>query len=365
MMVARRWASKAGRSRASEGERGVELEDRMKDHRVGRADTTVQPSQGAVEALLSVSELRTYFPSARGTVKAVDGVSFDVAPGSSLGIVGESGSGKSVTSLSIMGLVDEPGYVASGSIMFRGKDLVALSEREMRSIRGRDITLVFQEPMSALNPVYTVGAQVVETLRAHRNFSRRKAMDRVVELFSLVGIPAPEQRIHDYPHQLSGGMCQRVTIAMALANEPDLLILDEPTTALDVTIQAQVLDLVKDLRARVNTAVLLITHDIGVVAEICEEVVVMYGGEVMEKGTVAQVTKDPKHPYTVGLLSSIPRPGMKGRPLNAIGGAVPNPLDMPPGCPFQPRCPKAMDVCSTKPGQRQLEDARHVACWLY
>jgi oligopeptide/dipeptide ABC transporter ATP-binding protein len=212
--------------------------------------------------------------------------------------------------------------------------------------------------------VYTVGKQVVEALQAHQKLSRQAAKERAVELFSMVGLPDPERRVHEYPHKLSGGMRQRVTIAMALANEPSLLILDEPTTALDVTIQAQILDLVRDLRKRVNTAVLLITHDIGVVADICEEVVVMYCGRVMERGTVAQVTETPRHPYTVSLLNSIPTPDMKGHKLNTIGGAVPNPLQMPPGCPFQLRCPKAMDICSTKPELEEAGDGRQIACWL-
>lgn len=317
------------------------------------------------EKLLQVKNLKTHFKTRSGLVKAVDGVSFDVGIGASVGIVGESGSGKSVTSLSIMRLIEKPGFIADGEILFHGRDVVGLSEREFRSVRGRDLALVFQDPMSALNPVYTVGKQVSESLRAHQNLSREQAMKRAVELFAMVGISAPERRVHDYPHKLSGGMRQRVTIAMALANEPSLLILDEPTTALDVTIQAQILDLVRDLRKRVNTSVLLITHDIGVVAEMCEEVVVMYGGQVMERGTVAQVTEAPQHPYTVGLLTSIPTPGMKGQKLNTIGGTPPNPLHMPPGCPFQPRCPHAMDICATPPGLRETDGGRKVACWLY
>jgi oligopeptide/dipeptide ABC transporter ATP-binding protein len=314
---------------------------------------------------LDVQDLHTHFRTRAGVVKAVDGVSFAIAPGASLGIVGESGSGKTITSLSIMRLIEPPGFVAGGRILFHGRDMVGLSEAEIRAIRGREICLVFQDPMTALNPVYTVGAQVAEALLAHQNLGRAAAMERVVALFRLVGIPDPERRVHEYPHKFSVGMRQRVTIAMALANEPELLILDEPTTALDVTIQAQILDLVRELRHRVNTAVLLITHDIGVVTELCEQVVVMYGGRIMERGTVAQVTTDPKHPYTLGLLASIARREMRGRRLNAIGGAVPNPLHMPPGCPFQPRCPQAMDVCATDPGLRDPGDGRRVACWLY
>jgi oligopeptide/dipeptide ABC transporter ATP-binding protein len=322
---------------------------------------TAAPRDGV---LLDVRNLQTHFATRAGVVRAVDGVSFDVPAGASVGIVGESGSGKSVTSLSVMRLISSPGFIAGGQILFQGRDLAALSEREVRAIRGRELALVFQDPMSALNPVYTVGKQVAESLRAHQKLTRQAALDRAVELFSMVGIPAPERRVHEYPHKLSGGMRQRVTIAMALANEPSLLILDEPTTALDVTIQAQILDLVRDLRRRVNTAVLLISHDIGVVAEICEEVVVMYGGRVMERGTVEQVMNNPRHPYTVGLLNSIPRPEMKGRKLSTIGGTVPNPLRMPPGCPFQPRCPKAMDICSSKPELSDVGDGRQVACWL-
>ena len=315
--------------------------------------------------MLEVRDLHTYFRTMDGVVKAVNGVSFAIAPGSSVGIVGESGSGKSVTSLSIMRLIEPPGWIASGQIVFRGKDLASLSEEEMRQVRGDDISMVFQEPMTALNPVYTVGDQVAEVLRVHRKISRRDALDKTVDLFKRVGIPAPERRVHDYPHNLSGGMRQRVMIAMALANEPDLLILDEPTTALDVTIQAQILELVKKLREEANTAVLLITHDIGVIAEMSEEVIVMYGGKVMERAEVMQIIKDPKHPYTKGLLASIPSLGMKGQRLNVIAGAVPNPLNMPPGCPFAPRCPYVMDVCNTLPELKTLEDGRQVFCWLY
>jgi oligopeptide/dipeptide ABC transporter ATP-binding protein len=315
--------------------------------------------------MLEVRDLRTHFRTMDGIVKAVDGVSFDIAPGASVGIVGESGSGKSVTSLSIMRLIEPPGWIAGGHILFRGKDLASLSEEEMQKVRGDDISMVFQEPMTALNPVYTVGDQVAEVLRVHRKVSRREAMNRTVELFKMVGIPAPERRVNEYPHNLSGGMRQRVMIAMALANEPDLLILDEPTTALDVTIQAQILELVKKLRKEVNTAVLLITHDLGVIAEMSEDVIVMYGGKVMEKGTALQLLKDPQHPYTKGLLASIPSLGLKNERLNVIAGAVPNPLNMPPGCPFAPRCPYVMEVCTTMPELKTLDDGRQVFCWLY
>jgi oligopeptide/dipeptide ABC transporter ATP-binding protein len=330
-----------------------------------RSDAQAVAAATNRQAMLEVRDLHTHFRTMDGIVRAVDGVSFNVRAGSSVGIVGESGSGKSVTSLSIMRLVEPPGWISGGHIMFKGRDLASLSDEEMRKVRGDDITMVFQEPMSALNPVYTVGNQVAEILRVHRNVSRAEARDRTVALFKLVGIPAPEQRVNDYPHNLSGGMRQRVMIAMALANEPDLLILDEPTTALDVTIQAQILELVKNLRKEVNTAVLLITHDIGVIAEMSDEVIVMYGGKVMEHASVDQIIKDPKHPYTKGLLASIPSLGMKGQRLNVIAGAVPNPLNMPPGCPFAPRCPYAMEVCMTMPELKRLEDGRDVFCWLY
>ncbi len=315
--------------------------------------------------LLQVRDLRTSFRTRGGVVKAVNGVSFELFAGGSLGIVGESGSGKTVTSLSIMRLIEPPGTIDGGQILFRGHDLLALSEDEIRALRGRDVCLVFQDPMTALNPVYKIGTQIIEVLLAHQRIDRAAALRRATDLLRLVGIPSPERRVLDYPHQLSGGMRQRVVIAMALANEPELLILDEPTTALDVTIQAQILDLVRELRHRVNTAVLLITHDIGVISELCEQVVVMYGGRIMESGTVEQVTVDPKHPYTRGLLSSMPSRAMRGQRLTAIGGAVPNPLRMPPGCPFQPRCPHAMPVCATDPGLRDPGDGRRVACWLY
>jgi oligopeptide/dipeptide ABC transporter ATP-binding protein len=315
--------------------------------------------------MLQVQDLQTHFRTMDGIVRAVDGVSFSVNQGASVGIVGESGSGKSVTSLSIMRLIEPPGWIAGGQILFNGTDLASLSEDQMRKVRGDDIAMVFQEPMTAHNPVYTVGDQVSEIVKAHRDVSRREAMRKAVDLFKMVGIPAAERRVSEYPHNLSGGMRQRVMIAMALANEPDLLILDEPTTALDVTIQAQILELVKDLRREVNTAVLLITHDLGVIAEMSDEVIVMYGGKIMERADVTQIVKDPKHPYTKGLLASIPSLGMKGQRLNVIAGTVPNPLNMPPGCPFAPRCPYVMDICTTMPELKTLDDGRQVFCWLY
>lgn len=313
------------------------------------------------EVVLSVRDLQTWFDTPAGTVRAVDGLSFDIRARRTLGIVGESGSGKSVTSLSIMRLLDPPGRVAGGEILFRGQNLATLSEAEMCRLRGQALCLVFQDPMTALNPVYRVGWQVAEAIRAHTETSARAARERVIELFRMVGIPDPERRFDEFPHNLSGGMRQRVTIAMAMANRPDLLILDEPTTALDVTIQAQILDLVKGLT---DTTVLLITHDIGVVQEMCDEVIVMYGGRVMEHGPVGAITGAPRHPYTAGLLASIPSAALRGQRLNAISGSVPSPLAMPPGCPFAPRCPRAMPVCATRPAAVEVAPGHRVACWL-
>jgi oligopeptide/dipeptide ABC transporter ATP-binding protein len=301
-----------------------------------------------------------------GIVKAVDGVDMAIAPGKTLGVVGESGCGKSVTSLSIMRLVDPPGWIAGGQIKFDGKDLAKLSEEQMRHIRGNKISMIFQEPMTSLNPVFTVGNQVGEAIRVHRKVSKRDAEARVVELFRMVGIPSPERRVKDYPHNMSGGMRQRVMIAMALALQPSLLIADEPTTALDVTIQAQILELIKDLRTKVNTAVLLITHDIGVVAEMADEVIVMYTGKVVEQGDVVSVLRNPKHPYTVGLLSSIPSLGVKNQRLNVIPGTVPSPLNLPKGCTFAPRCPHVMGIChEQEPALKTLEGGVMAKCWLY
>ena len=316
--------------------------------------------------LLNVTDLKTYFRTMDGVVKAVDGVDFSLKPGQTLGIVGESGCGKSVTSLSVMRLVDQPGWIAGGQMRFRGTDLATLSEKEMRRIRGDEISMIFQEPMTSLNPVFTVGNQVMEAIIEHRKVSKREALAQTVELFRMVGIPSPERRVKDYPHNMSGGMRQRVMIAMALALQPDLLIADEPTTALDVTIQAQILELIKDLRVRVNTAVMLITHDIGVVAEMADNVVVMYTGKVVEHGTVMQVLKTPKHPYTVGLLNSIPSLGQKGTRLNVIPGTVPSPLNLPRGCPFAPRCPHVMAICREElPPLKTLDDGSAARCWLY
>ena len=316
--------------------------------------------------LLEVTGLKTYFKTMDGIVKAVDGVDMAIAPGRTLGVVGESGCGKSVTSLSIMRLIDPPGWIAGGEITFDGKDLVKLSEEQMRHIRGNRISMIFQEPMTSLNPVFTVGNQVGEAIRVHRKVSKKEADARVVDLFRMVGIPSPERRVHDHPHNMSGGMRQRVMIAMALALQPSLLIADEPTTALDVTIQAQILELIKDLRTRVNTAVLLITHDIGVVAEMADEVIVMYTGKVVEQGDVISVLKNAKHPYTQGLLNSIPSLGVKNQRLYVIPGTVPSPLNLPKGCPFAPRCSHVMGVCTEKdPELKTVEGGNKVKCWLY
>jgi oligopeptide/dipeptide ABC transporter ATP-binding protein len=315
--------------------------------------------------LLEVEGLRAHFATPAGVVRAVDGVSFEVAAGASVGIVGESGSGKSVTALSVTGLLEPPGRIAGGAIRFRGRDITGLPDAKLRELRGRDIGLVFQDPMAALNPVYRVGEQIAEAIRAHNRISRKEALRSATELLRAVGIPAPERRVHDYPKSMSGGMRQRVVIAIAIANEPGLLILDEPTTALDVTIQAQILELIKDLRRRIGTAILLITHDIGVITDVCDEVIVMYGGKIMERAASRQLLDSPKHPYSAGLVASTPSSATKGKRLNVIAGSVTNPTRMPPGCPFSPRCPHAMDRCQEMPPTKQLPDGRYVACWLY
>jgi peptide/nickel transport system ATP-binding protein len=319
--------------------------------------------------LLEVRDLRTWFHTESGTAKAVDGVSFHVEPGEVLGIVGESGCGKSVTSLSIMQLVPQPpGEIMEGSsIRLRGEELVGAGEKRLRDLRGNDMAMIFQEPMTSLNPVYTAGDQIGEALRLHRALSKREARQRSIEMLRLVGIPSPEVRVDDYPHQLSGGQRQRVMIAMALSCEPDLLIADEPTTALDVTIQAQILELLAELRQRMGMAVILITHDLGVVAEVCDRVVVMYAGQVVEQGTVEQVFRDPRHPYTEGLLQAVPRLGVKQDELAVIPGTVPSPTEWPIGCRFHTRCPYGWDKC-VREAPALLEtrgDASRVArCWL-
>jgi oligopeptide/dipeptide ABC transporter ATP-binding protein len=318
------------------------------------------------EVLLDVRGLRTYFHVMDGTVKAVDGVDFKIRRGGTLGLVGESGCGKSVTAHTIMRLIETPpGEIADGEIWFDGRDLLTVSTDEMRAVRGNDIAMIFQEPMTSLNPVFTVGDQIAEAVSLHQNVNAKKARGIAVESLKLVGLSAPERRARQYPHELSGGMRQRVMIAMALSCNPKLLIADEPTTALDVTIQAQILELIKELQERTGTALLLITHDLGVVAETVQDIAVMYAGRIVETGTAEEVLLSPKHPYTQGLLNSIPSEQKRGRQLSAIKGVVPNPFRMPPGCKFQPRCPYSWERCLTEP---ELIDVgrpdRRSRCWL-
>ena len=320
----------------------------------------------AEASLLEVAELVTEFRTDRGVVRAVDGVSFDIPRGKTLAVVGESGCGKSVTALSIMRLIPEPpGRIRSGAVRYGGKDLLALGEAEMRSIRGNQISMIFQEPMTSLNPVYTVGEQVAEAVRLHQRKSRREAMQAAIEMFRLVGIPAPEERVRNHPHQLSGGMRQRVMIAMALACRPDLLVADEPTTALDVTIQAQILDLLRKLQEELGMSILLITHDLGVVAESCDEVVVMYAGRVVERAVTEDLFAQPRHPYTAGLMRSIPsyraagaRPGR----LQEIPGMVPSLHELPAGCKFQDRCPAVSERCRAEEPALTRIGASQVRC---
>ena len=316
--------------------------------------------------LLEVEGLRTGFDTREGFLRAVDGVSFEIAPGGTLGVVGESGSGKSVTALSVMRLIDRPGRIAEGSrILLEGRDLAALGERELGGIRGNEIAMIFQEPMTSLNPVFTVGNQIAESVRLHQGLGSKEALDRAVEMMRLVGIPSAEQRVQDYPHQMSGGMRQRVMIAMALSCNPKLLIADEPTTALDVTVQAQILELMKELRERLGMAILLITHDLGVIAEMVDEVVVMYAGRVVERGPVADVFASPQHPYTEALLDSIPLLGMRySTPLRAIRGVVPSSLEWPTGCRFAPRCDYAFDRCIGEDPPLLPVPPQESACWL-
>ena len=282
-----------------------------------------------------------------GLVQAVDGVSFSLGRGKTLGIVGESGSGKSVTALTVMRLLDiPPAEIASGEIWFDGQEILSMPMDEMRKLRGKDMAMIFQEPLTSLNPVFTIGDQIAEQVQLHLKVGKKEAWDRAIESLSLVGIPSPERRVKQYPHEMSGGMRQRVMIAMALSCEPKLLIADEPTTALDVTIQAQILELLKSIQDRTDSALLLITHDLGVVAEMVDDVIVMYGGQVVEQGTVEQVLLEPKAPYTMGLLESIPTSEKRGARLEVIKGVVPSPFNLPPACRFEPRCPYAWEVCS-------------------
>jgi peptide/nickel transport system ATP-binding protein len=316
------------------------------------------------DALLEVSDLRVTFRTRRGTVTAVDGLSFTVDAGDVLGIVGESGSGKSVSMLSILKLIRDPNATVSGSVLFRGRDLLALADRQLREIRGRDIAMIFQDPMTALTPVYRVGWHIAEQIQAHERVTKRAARDRAVQLLAEVGIPDPARRVDSYPHEFSGGMRQRAVIAMALACNPALLIADEPTTALDVTTQAQVLDLMRRLRRTHGSAIVIITHDMGVVSEIAERVLVMYGGRAVERGPKSEVFRRPRHPYTWGLLDSVPRiTGARVRRLPAIPGAPADPLDIAAGCAFAPRCRLRHAACDVLP--ELLGTGGHLdACWL-
>jgi len=299
--------------------------------------------------LLEVTDLQTQFPTRAGLVKSVDGVSFTIGEGELLGLVGESGCGKSITALSIMRLISKPGKITGGSIKFKGEELTTATEERLREIRGDDIAMIFQDPMTSLNPVYTVGEQIAEALRLHRKLDRKAAWSAAIDAMKEVSIPSPERRVKDYPHQLSGGMRQRVMIAMALACDPELLIADEPTTALDVTIQAQILELLDELRKTRKLAVLLITHDLGVVAEVADRVCVMYTGKIVEESGVDELFENPKHPYTKGLLRSVPKlteiGSLKSERLKTIDGTVPSPTNLPNGCHFAPRCDKRLDMC--------------------
>jgi peptide/nickel transport system ATP-binding protein len=318
-------------------------------------------------ALLEVSNLRTYFKTDAGIARSVDGVSFSIEKGEVLGIVGESGCGKSVTSLSLMRLIPQPpGEIMPGSsIKLRGEEIVTASEKRMREIRGNDMAMIFQEPMTSLNPVFPIGEQIAEALRLHKNMNKKQARQGAIDALSLVGIPNAEERVDHYPHQLSGGQRQRVMIAVALSCEPDLLIADEPTTALDVTIQAQILDLLADLRKRLGMAIMLITHDLGVVAEVCDRVVVMYAGEVVEQGTVSDIFTNPRHPYTQGLMNAIPKLGQRDERLTVIPGMVPPATNWPVGCRFNTRCPYAWDLTREEhPELFEVSATQHSRCWL-
>ena len=316
------------------------------------------------DLLLEVRDLETHFETQDGTVRAVDGASLEIRDGQTLGVVGESGCGKSVTALSVMRLIERPGKIVHGEIRLRGRDLLRASDGEMRDIRGGTISMIFQEPMTSLNPVFPCGDQIAESVQLHNGVGRRAAMDRAVEMLRQVGIPDPKRRARQYPHELSGGMRQRVMIAMAISTNPDLLIADEPTTALDVTIQAQILELMKALREQNQMAMMLITHDLGVIAEMADEVVVMYAGKVVERGDVATIFERPHHPYTKGLLNSIPRLGTRRRRLEVIEGTVPNPLNLPAGCRFQRRCRYAMPICDIAPPYQEVDKAHLSRCWL-
>ncbi|RQD66651.1 MAG: ABC transporter ATP-binding protein [Desulfonatronovibrio sp. MSAO_Bac4] len=317
-----------------------------------------------MQPVLEIKNLTTTFYLKKGPVKAVDNVSLSLDKGQSLALVGESGCGKTMLALSILGLIPSPpGKITSGKVIFAGKDLTRLPEKELRSIRGNDISMIFQEPMSALNPVFKVGAQISETLIHHKKLNKDEAKGQTIKLLKMVGIPAPERRFNDFPHQLSGGMRQRIIIAMALACSPKIILADEPTTALDVTIQAQILDLLHELQEKSKTSTILITHDLGVVAQVCSAMAVMYSGRIVECGNVKDILSDPGHPYTKGLLASLPRLD-RNDDLNPIPGTVPEINNLPQGCHFHPRCPQKMDICSRQdPPVKELRSK--IRCWLY
>jgi oligopeptide/dipeptide ABC transporter ATP-binding protein len=322
------------------------------------------------ERLIQLKNLTTHFFTPEGVVKAVERVSFGIGKGRTLGVLGESGCGKSVTALSIMRLIpDPPGKILEGEVEFDGSDLLKISPAAMRGVRGKEIAMIFQEPMTSLNPVYTIGDQIAETYVIHQGMNKAEAFQRAVEMLHLVGIPSPERRVHEYPHQLSGGMRQRAMIAMAMACRPKLLIADEPTTALDVTIQAQILDLMLGLQEEVGMAIMIITHDLGVISEVSDEVVVMYAGQVVEYASIETIFLQPRHPYTLGLMASIPQLGRKFKEgkarLKEIPGLVPNLIRLPPGCLFQPRCPMAIQPCTERrPPLFHLDAGHGVRCWL-
>ena len=319
------------------------------------------------DIVLDIKNLSVEFKTVEGTVKAVNDLSYVLHKGEKLGIVGESGSGKSVSSLAVMQLIpNPPGEIVQGEILYKGEDIRKKSEKEMQSIRGNEISMIFQEPMTSLNPIIKCGKQIAETLRLHRGMDKKQAMEEAINMMKAVGIANAEVRAHEYPHQMSGGMRQRIMIAMALACRPQILIADEPTTALDVTIQAQILDLIRDLNEEMGTSVLFITHDLGVVNELCDTVIVMYTGRIVEKAPVKDVFNDPKHPYSVGLLEAIPRISKDREPLKTIEGMVSNPTERIEGCSFWPRCPHASERCKKEePPMVQISEDRLVRCWIY
>lgn len=315
-------------------------------------------------SLLEVKDLKTSFFTPLGEVKAVNGVTYEIERGKTLGIVGESGSGKSVSAYSVLQILAESGKVVGGSINYDGKDIVTLKENEMYKIRGNNISIIFQDPMTSLNPVFTIGNQLMEAIMLHTDRNKKEAKERAVEMLKLVGVNEPEKRVNQYPHEFSGGMRQRVMIAMALACEPDILIADEPTTALDVTIQAQILDLMKDLQQKLGMAIILITHDLGVVADMCDDIIVMYAGQVCERGTADDIFYSSKHEYTLGLMRSIPTVSDEHEALHPIGGQAVDLLNMPSGCPFAPRCDAAMEVClEQNPCLLSISDTHSARCW--